>query len=278
MPFLKRVINLKTKAMKKLILLSAMALTLSLQAQENKTWRWGVQWGVQSNGSKYSGGMPDANARFNVNPNGGGALGLVARYDHNQHWMATFGLGFSTYGFNFAMANNYSFLNNMQNRFYGVQTSFTAIEAPIMIHYKFNMNCKNTRWVVGAGFVPTLSSKQTISKFDVKNNDGITSSQSLNSTSTSNGGGNMMLRFAIGREKVFKRGGIFNASFILNAGLNQYAKATVNYTIDNQVYQHQFTNNGNFVGFRLSYFFRPCVKSQMKNIQSHVTNTAASTN
>jgi hypothetical protein len=69
-----------------------------------------------------------------------------------------------------------------------------------------------------------------------------------------------MVRFVIGKEKIFKKGGILHAAWIFNVGLNDKAKATVNYTLDNTNYQHEFTNKGNFVGFRIAYFFKPHVK------------------
>jgi len=242
--------------MKKLILLSAFAFTLSVQAQESKTWRWGIQWGFQGNKSDFSGGMTDANARFHENKNNDGALDLIFRYDHDKHWMATFGMGINTYGFNFGLSNNYSFLNQ-DGRWSGLNVSFTEFTTPILIHYKFDQNCKNARWFVGGGFVPTINSSKTINKIDVKNNDGVATTQNLSVSASNNNGASTMVRFVFGREKVFTRGSILHASWIFNVGLNDKAKATVNYTIDNTAYQHEFTNRGNFVGFRLAYFFKP---------------------
>jgi len=263
--------------MKKAILLLVMGISsLYLSAQENNTWRFGVQWGAHDNMSKFSGGSPNANARFHHNEFGGGSFDLVARYDLDRHWMGTIGLGFNSFGFNFALAENYSLLT-LQNRFSSVQTDFVGVEIPLMIYYKFNLNCKNARWLIGGGFAANFTDGNTVSKHFVQNNDGAASSDYLNSISTSNNGGHAMLRFAVGREKVFKRGSIFNASLIFNAGMDEIAKATVNYTVDNQNYSHSFSNKGNFVGLRLTYFFKPYTsfKSTKKAAQSKIQSAAA---
>lgn len=263
--------------MKKAILLLVLGINgLCLSAQENNVWRLGVQWGAHDNQAKFRGGSPNANARFNYNEFNGGSFDIVARYDANKHWMGTFGLGFNTFGFGFALAENYSLLN-MQNRFSLLKTEYNAVEIPLMIYYKFNPNCKNVKWVIGGGFAASFTEGKSVSKYFVKNNDGATSSNYLSSTSTSNNGGHGMLRFAIGREKLFQRGSILNASLVFNGGMSQVAKATVNYTIDNQNYTHSFTNNGNYIGFRLSYYFRPNAFSSKKRAAEAKSKTQAAT-
>lgn len=259
--------------MKKLVLLSALALSLSVSAQENHTWRWGIQWGHQSNKSQWSGGMDNAHARFHENKNPDGAFDLMFRYDHDMHWMATLGMGINTYGFNFGITNNYQF-SNMQNRWSGANATFTEFETPILIHYKFNLNCKNSRWVLGGGFVPTITSSKNISDTYVQNNDGVKVASTLNLNAENGNGGSTMVRFVIAREHVFKKGSMLHASWIFNVGLNDKAKATVNYTLDNTVYNHEFTNKGNFVGFRLAYFFKPITH---KPSQSKYTKVQAPT-
>ena len=85
-----------------------------------------------------------------------------------------------------------------------------------------------------------------------------------------------MVRFVIAREHVFKKRSMLHASWIFNVGLNDKAKATVNYTLDNTVYNHEFTNKGNFVGFRLAYFFKPITHkpSQSKYTKAQPTTTS----
>ena len=100
--------NLKFKNMSKktIILLAVAANVMLLNAQENNTWRLGVQSGFQGNHSKFVGGMDQANARFHQNKFGSNGLSLIARYDINQHWMLTTGMGVSSTGFEFAIAEN----------------------------------------------------------------------------------------------------------------------------------------------------------------------------
>jgi hypothetical protein len=242
--------------MKKLALSVLTCLSLLGFSQENDSWRIGVQWGFQGNHSKFSGGMSDANARFHQNKFDAAALNITARYDLNKHWMGTIGLGFNTFGFQYALAENYS-LYRPKNRFSRIKSEFSALDLPLMVFYKFNPNCKNAKWLIGGGFSQNFVGAQTITKNFQVANDVSTTSNYLNSNSSTNGGTYTMLRFAIAREKVFKRGNILNASFLFNAGFKQLAKSTVNYTVDGQNYAHEFTTNGNFAGFRLTYFFRP---------------------
>ncbi|MDO8999565.1 MAG: hypothetical protein Q7W45_07360 [Bacteroidota bacterium] len=242
--------------MKKLIQFVFTFIALTGFSQEIDTWRIGVQWGFHGNRAEFSGGMPNANARFHQNKFDGGAFNVEARYDLDKHWMGTIGLGINSFGFQYALAENYS-LYHPKNHFSGIKSDFTALDVPLMIFYKFNPNCKNAKWLVGLGVSQNFVGTQTISRnFEVAN-DGSTNSNYLNSISSTNGGAYTMLRFAIAREKVFKRGNILNASFLFNAGFRQLAKSTVNYTVDGQNYTHDFTTNGNFAGFRLTYFFRP---------------------
>ena len=170
--------------------------------------------------------------------------------------MGTFSLGVNTFGFQYALAENYS-LRSPQSHFSGIKSDFSSLDLPLLIFYKFNPNCKNSKWLIGGGFSQNFVGAQSVSRSFQVANDGSTNSNYLNSVSSSSGGGYTMLRFAIAREKVYKRGNILNASFIFNAGFKQMAKSTVNYTVDGQTYTHEFTNFGNFAGFRLTYFFMP---------------------
>ncbi|MGZ3919985.1 MAG: outer membrane beta-barrel protein, partial [Bacteroidia bacterium] len=231
--------------------------------QEDKTWRLGIQWGTQGNHAKFEGGMSDANARFHQNKFGGGALGLIARYDFNHRWMVTSGLGLNSYGFEFALAENYSFIHKGK-RFSTIKSEFGGLEIPAMLYHKFNPNCKNARWLIGGGFVETFIGAQTMDKNISQAADGGTNVNYLSSTTTVKGGTYFMIRWAVAREKTFKCGSILNASLVFNAGFKDIAHATVNYTVDNQNYTHNFSNNGNFVGFRLAYFFKALNTSGQK--------------
>lgn len=243
--------------MKKLAFSVLTCLALIGVAQETDTWRFGIQWGTQGTRAQFAGGMENAHARFHQNKFDGGAFNIGIRYDLNNHWMGLFGVGFNSYGFNYALAENYS-LYNPKSHFTGIKSEFGALEIPVMVYYKFNPNCKNAKWLVGGGFSQNFMGDQTITKnFQVNTEGGITMNDYLNSTSYADGGMYTMLRFAVGREKVFKKGGILNCSLLFNCGLRNLAYSTVNYTIDGQSYTHDFKTKGNFVGLRLTYFFRP---------------------
>jgi hypothetical protein len=128
---------------------------------------------------------------------------------------------------------------------------------PTLLYYKFNPNCKNVRWLVGGGLAQQLVGAQSINRAVSQANDGNTNTNYISSTSSTNGGLLFFFRWTVAREKVFRNGSILNASVVFNVGFNRIATSTVNYTIDNQNYTHTFSNNGNFVGFRLAYFLKP---------------------
>jgi len=65
------------------------------------------------------------------------------------------------------------------------------------------------------------------------------------------------LRLSVGVEKTYKNGSILNGSLYANIGFKSIAHSTVSYKLDNTNYQHQFSNNGNFVGLKLAYFLKP---------------------
>jgi len=241
--------------MKKLLLAAIITCTINGIGQEDKTLRLGVQWGFHGNHTELTGGMTQANARFHHDNSGGGAFGIVGRYDFNNRWMLMSGLNFTSYGFEFAIAEDYSLLNKHRN-FTRVKSETGSLEIPVMIFYKFNPNCKNVRWLIGAGFAESFIGAQTINKNVSQVADANTINY-ISSTTNVNGGGYYMLRWSVAREKMFKKGGILNASLLFNVGFNKIANATVNYTIDNQNYNHEFSTNGNFVGFRLAYYFKP---------------------
>jgi hypothetical protein len=239
-------------------LLAALALAIvSVSAQdESHTWRLGIQGGPQGNHSVFTGGMTEANARFHHNAFGSGALTLMARYDFDRHWMITGGIGLSSFGFEYSIAENYSLLaKNPQNT--TIRSEFSVFDMPTLIYYKFNPNCKNVRWLIGGGFAQQLTGAMSLNRSVSQANDGNTSVNYISSTSSTNGGLLLNFRWTVAREKMFRNGSILNASVIFNLGFNKIATSTVNYTIDNQNYTHTFSNNGNFVGLRISYFLKP---------------------
>ncbi len=242
--------------MKKLILISAGILTLTVNAQETKSWRFGASFGVNGNQSKFYGGMSEANARFQQNAFATPGIDFIVRYDYNNHWMGMSSLGFTSTGYEFALAENYSFLDKSK-QFSIINSDFGKIEMPAMVFYKFNPNCKNSRWLIGAGLVPTIVDGKTINSSFDKTNEGSTNSDYLTSTAASKGGAYMLFRWSVAREKVFKSGSLLNAALIFNLGFSEMTTANVKYTVDNQLYEHSFTSTGNFIGLRISYFLKP---------------------
>jgi len=229
--------------------------TKSNNVMQDKGWRIGVQFGNSGNNSKLTGGMQTANSRFSKNIFGAPSMNIVARYDFNRHWMLQSGIGLNALGFGYSISENYSLLS-VKKQFSDLRTIFPTIEVPVSISYKSNLNCKNSRWVIGAGLVPTLRAKQTIDKDYSLTTEG-TSTNYLSSHSASNGGASVLVRWSISREKVFRKGSILQASLLVNMGFSNMASSTVNYTLDNQNYTHSFSNNGSSVGFRLAYFLKP---------------------
>jgi hypothetical protein len=251
--------------MKNAVLLLLTCFVLSGFSQQDRSWSFGLQWGIQGNRSRLTGGMENANARFQHNPYGSGALDFIARYDYNKHWMFMSGLGFGSYGFDFALSQDYSLVGGRaEKRLSTLKSQFGAISVPTMIYYKFNPNCRGVKLLIGAGFVNTLTGSKTVTATFIENQENNTNGNYLTTNAASNGGLSTMLRFSIGSEKQFKKGSILNASFLFNVGLKQIAKANVTYVVDGKAYNHEFTNRGNFIGFRLAYFFKPFHKPVMR--------------
>lgn len=241
--------------MKKVFLSVVSLIAITVSAQENKSWSFGIQSSSHGNLSNFRGGSQEANARFTNNRFEGQSVGLLVRFDYNNHWMAESQLGFRTFGFSYSLAENYSLLN-LKKSPSTVRSEFISFEIPLLVYYKFNPNCKNNRWLLGAGFVANLTEAKTVDKFFEKSTEGGVSRNYLNSTSTSNAGAVSMLRFSVGREKIFKNGHFLNIHLLLNAGLNTIARSSVHYVIDAKSYHHEFTNSGSFVGLRLAYLFK----------------------
>jgi len=249
--------------MKKNIFLALCTLSLLASAQEKDTWRIGAQWGFQGNNSHLIGGQQTADARFESHNAGGGALNVFARYDLDKRWMLLAGLGLSSYGFEFSLSQNYSLLNPDSRRA-TLKNNIGLLELPIMIHYKFNPNCKQVKWLLGAGFAQNLQTGVNTTGTFKEGNEGNANISSFKSDVILKGTFFPVIRFSVGREKVYSGGGILNFSMLFNYGFAQSAKANVAYTIDGNSFQHQFDNKGNFFGLRMAYYFAPVKTSTLK--------------
>lgn len=243
--------------MKLRIVLPVLSLAFAgwLNAQENKTLRLGAGLGFHGNDVNYAGGMQEASGLFTAE-GGGGALGLTLRYDFDQRWMVSSGVGIESFSFKFMMAGNYSLLQP-ENRNRGVNHEFTTLEVPLMAHYKFNLNCKQARWILGAGIVQGFAGEQKNKGQFVESTEANSGTKTLISEASVNPGFYGALRFSVGREKVFKKGSMFNTSLVLNFGAKEIAGASVSYLADGKEYQHSFTSNNTFIGLRFTYFLSP---------------------
>lgn len=234
-------------------------------SQQDHSWSFGIQWGVQGNGSKLTGGMETANARFRHNSYGSGTLDFIVRYDYSKHWMFMSGLGFGSYGFDFALSQNYSLIKDKaEQKLSTLKSQFGTVSIPAMVYYKFNPNCRNVKWLIGAGFAYTLVGAKVVTATFVEGQENNVNGNYLTASASSNGGLSTAVRFSIGREKQFKRGSLLNVSFLFNLGLRKIATADVTYVVDGKEYDHEFTNRGSFVGLRLAYFFKPFHKPVIK--------------
>lgn len=248
--------------MKKLLLAILTVGSLISTAQEEKTWRLGVQLGMTANKSKFSGGMSDANARFHQNPYGAAGLDVMVRYDLNKRWKIESGLNLNSLGFEFSLSEDYNFLQKGPRQSQ-VRTKAGVLEIPLMVSFKFKPNCKNTKWFIGAGISNTFVGKHKQEKTFNPSSDGPSNTTYLSNQTTVKGGVHFSGRLMVGRERVFKRGGILSATLLWNIGFSEIAKAKVEYTVDGKTYQHEFSNKGSFVGLRIGYCFKP-LKSTSK--------------
>ncbi len=244
--------------MKKALIFAFTLIVISGFSQTDKTWSFGLQCGLYGNSSEFSGGSEIADGSFHNNGFGSGSFGGTARYDHDSRWMFMTGFGFLSYGFEFSRnAGSYSLKNGEEGQYNTVTHEFGAIEIPAMAFYKFRLNCRNARWLIGAGFARVLAgqaqSTQTISE-DTEGNTSL--KPYLKSEANGVGGAFTMLRLAFNRERIMKSGSIVQAGIWLNWGFKPLAEASVEYSAGGEDFNHTFTNKGNFFGIRVSYFFR----------------------
>ena len=224
-------------------------------AQENQTWRMGIQFGMAGNKSHFSGGMSDADARFVHGAFGAASLNWIVRYDYNERWKIESGLGFSSIGFEFSMLENYNFLQMRKKNGFS-KSSVGTVEIPVIVSYKFKPNCRNAKWFVGAGFANVFVAKDVKYEQPKNNADlpgGITA---MKNSTTVNQGLYFHPRLTVGKERILKHGGLISAALFWNFGLGEIAKSSIDYQIDSNEYHHEFTNNGHFMGCRVAYFFR----------------------
>jgi len=247
--------------MKKLIILPIILWTAIITAQSDRTLSFGWQWGIHSNESYFSGGMNEASGRFHQNKYLGVGFSFLSRYDINERWNLTAGIGYYSYGFDFGVSDNYTLSKFAAPNTEGnniVHTDLQAFEMPFMGYLKGKLDCHNSRWIVGAGFSATFFAPKKSTEFIDPNNEGDANASNLSSEVNAPSGAGAFLKFSAGREKVCKNGSIFHVEFALNVGVSEMARATVKYSADGKEYMHEFTNNGNFAGVRFVFYCGRC--------------------
>ena len=244
--------------MKKIILLSVLVISSTLVSAQS-SWRMGLSLSAIGNGSSFSGGMHEANARFHHNELGTGVWSLSFRKSINPHFSWQTGLQFSNIGFNYAIAEDYSLMNKHAH-YTNNQLSVSTVALPVSLIYHFNPNCKNFRWYVGGGLsllgvgTPKTTTQNTSPTNEANVNpaaDYLNQTIEVRSNATING------HLVGGVDKIFKSGRILSLGVVFNGGVTELMRSTVNYSLNNQSYNHTFSNFGNYAGLQLSYYFKP---------------------
>jgi len=232
------------------------AATSGVAQNNNEVWRLGAQLGFHGGHAHLKSGDAEASALFGNDGLAGGALDLLVRYEKGRHLMLTSGLGIQSFSYQFSLARNYT-LGRPEERYARVSTELSMLEIPVMIHYRFNPNCRNARWVLGAGWTTGLLGANTVDATAVANGEMAYSGDYLSAQTTIHGGGISMLRLSVARERELRQNGVVSAAFVLNFGTRELSETRVNYQAMGKTYQHVFGQNGSFAGFRLAYYLRP---------------------
>jgi len=255
--------------MKKLFTL-AIAFALCASASAQSSWRMGITAGTFSNHSKFNGGMSNASALFTPNHYGTMGLGLLFRKTINNHLSFQTGFNFSSLGFQYSMARDYS-LTQPFNHFMVNRVSMATASIPATLIWNFNPNCKNVRWFVGGGLslvgVGNVNTGKSVhpSEGDIQTM-GLSGTDYLNQTVTTAATTVINGHLMFGVEKLLKKGGMLSLACYLNRGFTPVATTQVNYSVNGQLYSHNFKNYNNTAGLTLTYYF--------KNFKGNVKPTA----
>lgn len=252
--------------MKKLYILLAFTLSSSAIMAQSK-WSMALGWSAIGNDAKYTGGMAQANGRFNGSCYGGAGVGVAFRYKITDSWSFQTGLNAGSLGFDYSIANDYSLLSS--NRNYSSNTSsFGTGEIPATLIYNFNTNCRNYRWIVGAGVKLAWHGEEMDKEIraDLEENGTAVNTylnQQMHVNSFATGTGHIMF----GIEKLMKRGNMWNVQFIYNKGFEAVATSTVTYDVDGINYAHEFTNYGDYFALAFNYYFKPFGSRKVKDAE-----------
>lgn len=245
--------------MKNLYRISILILLNSFMASAGQNgWQYGLSFSPVLNNFHPAPGSPaEAHSSFYYDSYGAAALGFDARYFSDEKWQLLTGMHFSSLGFVYGFSKSYNLIKN--DHLIETRVSIPLTTIPLVLMYSFKPDCRNKRWVIGGGlnfqFLSKTSHTQTSS--DVKSETSTLINVPVPQVNVVSGNktGTGLLWMA-GREKTYNRGNKFMWSFWWNMGLtNNLATSTIQYTVDKQIFTHNFINNGNSVGFRLTYYF-----------------------
>jgi hypothetical protein len=267
--------------MKKILTLAvALAVCGTVAAQNG--WRVGLTAGSFGNQSVFSGGTSSASALYTHQKYGTGMWGVLFRKQINNHLSFQTGLNFSSLGFQYTMAQDYS-LFSPKGHYLVNKTGFGIGSIPATLIWNFNPNCRNWRWFVGGG-VSLLRHNISVNKTNAvapssteAQQMGMTTSDNLSQTITSSSFTTLNGHVLVGIEKLFKKGSMLSFALYLNRGFSPLATSTVNYTVNGQAYTHIYTNYNNYAGWTVSYYFKP-LKSKTPQIKKTIVKPSVQTN
>lgn len=227
---------------------------------QTSSWRLGFQLGLTGNHSEFNRGMQEAHARFHHSEYGSGLLAVVAQKEICTKLHFETGIGVTSIGFVNSIAENYSLLTP-EGHFKPLNSEICVLEIPASLIYKFNPDCRNRRWYIGAGIKLLSNSDNTDVTLPLETNNpsdiAKTSNNDMTQHITSKKFTVLTTHLLVGREKTLKSGRLFSYGLIFNFGYKNIAEAEVNYTLDNKSYTHVFSNKGSYCGLIFGYHLKP---------------------
>lgn len=245
--------------MKKIFLSLLILVSISLNAIANiNNLQYGISLFGGSNSSQLTGGSDMAHAGFYKHNFGTASINFHGRYFVDDKWSLQTGIGFTSIGFDFGFAKNYSLVKD--DHFIKSTASINVTQIPLLLIYNFKPDCKKKSWIVGAGFNFMFSDKavNTVLYPEQSKNESLYIPQLTNFSQTVTAGkfSTTNLQLMVGREKKFNKGNRLSLNFVWNISLaGDIAQSKVNYTFDGTDYEHIFSNQGHYAGLSIAYLF-----------------------
>lgn len=245
--------------MKKLYALLCIVICSTVVLNAQSKWNVGVETGCVTNIAKFDSGDETANALFNSSPHHSIRLAVNFRYKISEKFSIQTGLDFTEFGFDYGLSKDYSLLKPFE-RSDDISAATCISSIPVMAIINTPINCTNKRFIFGLGVVARgidqswESTKIDEISIDESGNNEVTyMTANTGTTSTLSGA----VTWMIGMEKMLKSGNSLTFTYKGTQGLGTIAKSTVNYTVNDQNYEHTFINRGSFVSFSIGYNFMP---------------------